>query len=317
MFAQDGIDSSDAGWGPRVHRLILKPSSDSAGGFFLPWTTPGQWLDFSVEAASSASFAPVVRVAPLFRHRHILLLLDGGDTIGETAIPDGKPGTWQDVELPSVRIAAGIHRIRIVFQDGGTAFHLVDFRLLSPGKPGPVVATDGYWPLHLRWSAGSGSASYDVYRRSTDGIGGFTGDTAFELVGSTADTFLVDAPSVSRVYGATSTSYVVVGRNGSFSSLPSDTSRIALHVAGWESLSPISPFGMRTPQGFLVQWARVPGALGYSVEFWQGTMGREGSTGTTDTFYLDPNPPTGRAYRIYPSNPYYRSPMFAGWVYAQ
>lgn len=311
VFAQDGIDSSNNGWGSRPHRLLLVPSRDSVGGSILPWTTPGQWLDFSVEATSTGWFTPVARVLPLFHHRHLLLLLDGADTIGESTIPDGKPGHWRDVALPSIRISEGVHRIRIVFPDGGTAFHLVDFHLASPGKPGAVAAADGYWPLHLSWRPGTGCTRYDLFRKLQE-------DTAFELVGTPSDTFFVDAPPVARVSGKLlGPRYVVVGRNDSASSAPSDTAVISVHPAGLEALQSIQPTGKRTPQGFLVHWYPVPGAQGYSVDLWNGTMGREGTKVTTDTFYLDPAPPANRAYRVYAVNQYYLWPTFAGWVYAQ
>lgn len=307
LFADD-VQSASIGREGRPFRPLLEPSSDTGGGGEIRWTFPDQGLDFLVESMDTAWFAPTLRVATLFRHRTLRLLLDGVDVSGLVEIPDRIGCSYRDVPLPAVRMASGRHALRVEFVNGGVKFRSLAMPLGIPDSPTSVRALGSWWPLRLAWST-DGSASEFEILRSWNGVD-------FQLAATTPDSFYTDSPPLDSARYRSPVKYLVLAKNGPLSSPPSETLTVDVMAAGG-SLGQVGPVvGNWTPQGFLLHWNPHPGVKGYSIQIRNNFASSPSSVATSDTTYLDTSATPGRAYRVFGYNIYYTTPLVASYTIA-
>jgi hypothetical protein len=91
----------------------VQPTTDSGGGHIVGFIRPGEWLEYTVDAAESANYDFLFRVASLKQGGTWRLIIDG-QTFGAIGVRDtGGWENWIDLPINDVPLTAGQHVIRL------------------------------------------------------------------------------------------------------------------------------------------------------------------------------------------------------------
>jgi hypothetical protein len=107
----------NAGGAYRATDVDLEPSSD--GGYNVGWTTPGEWLNYTVDAATAGSYTVRLRVAsPAGGSMHVGF--NGPSNVWEalTVPATGDWQTWTTIGF-TAPLGAGIQQMTLRFDTGG------------------------------------------------------------------------------------------------------------------------------------------------------------------------------------------------------
>jgi len=128
----------------RATDVDIEATTDAGGGFSLGKTRAGEWLKYTVNAATTATYRLDLRVANMGTGARIHVEVDGVDRTGPISIPDtGGWQAWQTITTTGVPLAAGIRVLRVVLDavsSAGGAGNLNWFRLSTNETP-PVGNT--------------------------------------------------------------------------------------------------------------------------------------------------------------------------------
>jgi hypothetical protein len=158
----------NAGGAFRTTDVDLQAAADAGGGYNVGWMSPGEWLVYSVDVASTGPYRIDVRVAANGPGGVFHLELDGTDVTGPMTVPaTGGWQNWQTVSKPDARLIAGRHRLRLVVDAPGPTgifgnVNHVRFSAMTAALPDVVIyAVDvaqrvGGWSLAADTSAAAG-----------------------------------------------------------------------------------------------------------------------------------------------------------------
>jgi hypothetical protein len=129
-YGGNGIGYSDLTAG-NLGRDSYRPGDDvdtqwsaaEGGTRFVGWTRPGEWLNYTINAASSGTFDLAARVASLGKGGGFHVEIDGKAVTGSIQIPN--TGGWDQFETVTrkgIKIAAGTHIVRIVIDHGSAGY---------------------------------------------------------------------------------------------------------------------------------------------------------------------------------------------------
>jgi hypothetical protein len=101
----------------------IKAAADGGGGYFVGWTNPGEWLNYTINVASTTAYNVDLRVACGDNGGTFYIALDGNNVTG--AIRIANTGGWQNwvtMTLPkAINIPAGEHQLRLVIDSAANA----------------------------------------------------------------------------------------------------------------------------------------------------------------------------------------------------
>ena len=142
-------DADSANWGRQFRTtegVDLEVCGDPDGGWYnVGWTAPGEWLEYTIDVASSGMYDLDMRVAAgVGEWAAFHIEIDGQDKTGRQIIPStGGWQTWYTITKPSMYLSAGQQVMRIVFEAGTTGANINWFRFNGPqysypfGPPSP------------------------------------------------------------------------------------------------------------------------------------------------------------------------------------
>jgi hypothetical protein len=111
----------------RTDNVDVQTTTDPNGGVCnIGWTTAGEWLEYDVRVATTRTFSIVARLAAATTGRTIHLEIDGVN-VGTLTAPSGGFQAFQDRTLSGINIAAGTHRVRVVFDTGSVNLNYITF----------------------------------------------------------------------------------------------------------------------------------------------------------------------------------------------
>lgn len=165
------------------------------GVTYVGWTQPGEWLDYTVSAAKSGTYALEVRAASASGGGQYHLEVDGRNVSGEITVR--KTGAWNaftTTTIGGIPLTAGTHTIRVVMDkpgaDGFVAnFATFDFHQISatasfaargstaaiPSAPQNLSITSvSGTSLLLNWSDTSTSETGYLIERATSSDGTYS-----------------------------------------------------------------------------------------------------------------------------------------------
>jgi len=94
----------------------IEATSDSDGGFDVAKTKAGEWLKFTVNVSTSATYTLETRVANVGTGATFKVFVDDADVTGAISVPDtGGWQTWTTKTGPNIQLSAGQHVIRVYF----------------------------------------------------------------------------------------------------------------------------------------------------------------------------------------------------------
>lgn len=108
--------SGNRGGAYRNADVDIEPTADSGGGWNIGWTRAGEWLKYTVNVATSATYTLQTRVANVGTGGRFHVEVDGVDRTGPIAVPDtGGWQTWKTITTTGIPLTAGTRVIRVVF----------------------------------------------------------------------------------------------------------------------------------------------------------------------------------------------------------
>jgi len=137
-------DSSAGNSGGLYRSTNVDIERASEGGYNIGWTTRGEWLQYTVNVASSGTYTLEARVASYGTGGTFRVEFGGVNKTGSMTIPNtGGWQTWTTIRK-NVSLSAGQQRMRVVFESvgaSGTTGNLTYIRFISGGTTTPTPTT--------------------------------------------------------------------------------------------------------------------------------------------------------------------------------
>jgi hypothetical protein len=120
--------SGNAGGGYRSNSVDIKSATDTGGGYLVGWTRAGEWLNYTVAVAKSATYTLDVRLASDGVGGTFHIEVDGVNKTGTIQVPDtGGWQNWMTVTKSSVTLAAGTQTVKFVLDTTGPSGSVANF----------------------------------------------------------------------------------------------------------------------------------------------------------------------------------------------
>src|SRR6202034_1123033 len=111
-----------------------------AGAYDIGWTTPGQWFNYTVNAATAGTYTVSIRVSSPYGLTDALHIANaaGANLSGSVAVPNtGGYQTWTTVTA-SVTLTAGTQTLTVDQDSNGWDLHYITFASTRGGTPPPT-----------------------------------------------------------------------------------------------------------------------------------------------------------------------------------
>ncbi|HUG40914.1 MAG TPA: cellulase family glycosylhydrolase [Longimicrobiales bacterium] len=141
--------------------------ADPAGGYYVGWTEPGEWLQYTVDVVDAGAYALTLETAAAEEGGVVSLWVNDVPVAGPVRLPE--TGGWHDwtaTTVEGVRLTAGRHRLRVVVERGG--FNLKSLRFTtqrssqvqraatsSPQACGAHALSPGWYGTHGSYRPGA------------------------------------------------------------------------------------------------------------------------------------------------------------------
>jgi GH18 family chitinase len=111
--------------------VSIEATTDAVGGYDVGWVTGDEWLNYTVNIASSGSYSVQVRVASNGQGGTFHFNVDGASATSELAVPN--TGGWQNWTTlsTSINLTAGQHVIQLHMDSAGFAGTVGNFNWFS------------------------------------------------------------------------------------------------------------------------------------------------------------------------------------------
>jgi hypothetical protein len=118
----------------------METTTDTGGGCDVGWTRPGEWLNYTVNIATTGTYTFSARVANTGTGGNFHVLVDGVDKAAISVPNTGGWQAWQTVTQTGVSLTSGQHVVRMVFStasSNGGVGNYNWFRFDSSSSPPP------------------------------------------------------------------------------------------------------------------------------------------------------------------------------------
>ena len=177
----------------RATDVDIELTSDSGGGYDVGWVSAGEWLTYTVDVATAATYDIAFRVASAGAGGTFHLEVNGADKTGPITVPNtGGWQKWTDVTKTGVTLAAGQQVWRLVMDTTGSTTAVGNFNYLrvsaaSTTSTTPYGGTPAALPGTLQAeNFDEGSAGQAYVDNTTANSGGKYRNTAVDIE-STSD----------------------------------------------------------------------------------------------------------------------------------
>lgn len=122
----------------------IEACNDTNGGFCVFDTQPGEWMDYTVNAAYSGLYQIEIRLTSAAQDTGMFHFeVDGVQVLDEGVLNNGSPDSWVTI-VDAIPFSAGVHVLRVVFDEATSAgdvgiYNWFDFAALETNEP-PVVS---------------------------------------------------------------------------------------------------------------------------------------------------------------------------------
>ncbi len=146
------------------------------GGFNVGWIASGEWLEYSVNVATTGTYDIEARVASQSDGGNFHIEFDGYDVTDTVSF--AATGGWQDytsVFVNDVSLTAGVYIMRVSMDSSNWNVNWVEFTITGditpPAAPTGLAATAGNETVSLDWNDNGepDMNGYNVYRSTTSG----------------------------------------------------------------------------------------------------------------------------------------------------
>jgi hypothetical protein len=141
-FAYHDVDVSNNGGAYRDTGVDIAPAP-TGSAYKVGWSADGEWLNYTINAASNGIYRVELRVASPIGGKARLEFFGGASNTVNVPITGGYE-TWTSVTSPPVRLQAGLQILRMNYEISGFDFDY--FRVITATSAPPVVALTNIWP---------------------------------------------------------------------------------------------------------------------------------------------------------------------------
>jgi parallel beta-helix repeat protein len=147
--------------------------NDQGSKFYVGGTAAGEWLKYTISAATTGQYGAVFRVASPSSGSQFRLLVDGVDVSGALTVPNtGAWETFTEVATPGFTLSAGAHVLQVQEITGG--FNINYFLIggsAAPAAPSGLAATVYSSTLvSLTWNDNAATEWGQALEWSSDGV---------------------------------------------------------------------------------------------------------------------------------------------------
>ena len=136
------VDTTAGNSGGQYRNDAVDIEVSSQGGHNVGWIAAGEWLDYSVNIATSGSYPVTLSVASLSAGGSLHLEVDGANVSGPiTFQATGGWQIWRQIQVPAVRLSAGQNAIRLVADSAGFNVDWLEFS--APAATGDPTCSTG------------------------------------------------------------------------------------------------------------------------------------------------------------------------------
>ncbi len=152
----------------------LEPTGDVGGGSDIGWTVAGEWLTYSVNVTTSATYNFIFRTAAPAAGGAVHVEIDGVNVTGTVNIPStGSWTTWGNTTKVTTGITAGAHILKLVIETAGFNINYINTTVNTPMPVGLLYfnASNLKENVLLQWSTAFEKDNKEFQlERSLDGI---------------------------------------------------------------------------------------------------------------------------------------------------
>jgi Tol biopolymer transport system component len=125
--AYHDLSAGNSGNVYRTNDVDLESCSDAGAGYDVGGIGNGEWLEYTINVASSSTYTVAVRVATAASGGHIRVEVDGVN-VGQINVPNtGGWQTWQTASVVTSTISSGQKVLRLFFDIGNFNINYVNF----------------------------------------------------------------------------------------------------------------------------------------------------------------------------------------------
>ena len=135
----DTLHEGNCGSGPVDSETTTDPNG---GGCNVGWSKAGEWLDYSIQVASTKKFNIVARLASGLTGKTVRISIDGVAVGGSLTAPSAGWQAFADRAISDVTLSAGTHTVRVLFETGDTNFNYLDITPGTATLPARIEAED-------------------------------------------------------------------------------------------------------------------------------------------------------------------------------
>jgi hypothetical protein len=124
--------SGNSGGQYRSTDVDIERTSDGGSGYDIGWVSAGEWLNYTVNVATAATYDIDVRVASPTTGGTFHIEVNGVDKTGPLTVPNtGGWQTWRTIRKASISLAAGSQVWRLVMDANGSSGAVANFNYIS------------------------------------------------------------------------------------------------------------------------------------------------------------------------------------------
>ncbi|HSG29114.1 MAG TPA: carbohydrate-binding protein [Candidatus Krumholzibacterium sp.] len=134
----DSDSGNNGGQYRATEGVDIEGCADTGGGYNVGWTSPGEWLEYTVDVAAAGIHSIEVRVASSSTGGTLHIEFGGIDVTGGITVP--VTGGWQNWTTVSTTatLSAGTQVMRVVFDTDGINLNYIEIPGIPTGDlPGP------------------------------------------------------------------------------------------------------------------------------------------------------------------------------------
>lgn len=164
----DTTSANEGGQYRTSNGVDISADGSASNGHIVGWTKAGEWLEYTINVASSGFYNVRTRVAAAGVNGQFRIRLNGVDKSGAVNVPNtGAWNAYQFVTVNAVEIPAGVHTVRVdMAQNGQSGFvGAFDAMLIGeapPPPPPPPPPEQGAYPNGVPWAL-PGTVEFENY----------------------------------------------------------------------------------------------------------------------------------------------------------
>ncbi len=119
----------------------VEPSTDAGGGFNIGYIVAGEWVEYTVNVATTGIYKLEARVAAITAGKTFHIELNGTNVSGTITVPNtGAWQNWQTVTINNISLTAGQKILKIAMDSGDFNLNFITFSTSSPSNQPPTVS---------------------------------------------------------------------------------------------------------------------------------------------------------------------------------